>query len=91
MFIHHLGTHRLGLHLWQLAGIALIRLLVIAVLVIAIVLVVRAFARRGVSGTSSAPTISPAEQVLDERFARGEIDAEEYQNRRRVLQDSPHW
>jgi putative membrane protein len=43
--------------------------------------------RSGRSTTSSggaAPQPSP-EQLLDERFARGEIDADEYQARRSVL------
>ena len=34
------------------------------------------------SGTTQEPS---AEKVLDERFARGEINAEEYQARRTVL------
>lgn len=35
------------------------------------------------SGGASAPP--DAEQILKERFARGEIDAEEYERRREVL------
>jgi putative membrane protein len=65
---------------------------VITLLITAIVLFVHAVtrrtARRAPAGTSSAAT---AELLLDERFARGEIDAEEYRNRRRVLQSGPHW
>jgi len=56
-------------------------ILVIAAIAIAIVLVVRALgggaARRG-GGTSALG-------ILDERFARGEIDREEYEERKRVL------
>jgi putative membrane protein len=91
MFIHRLTTHHLGLNAWQLAGFAAIRLIVLALFVTAIVLFVRAVNRRTASRTPAAPTIATATQVLDERFARGEIDAEEYQNRRRVLQSNPHW
>jgi len=92
MFLHRLITHRLSLTVWQLAGIAVIRLAVIALLVTAIVLFARAVTRRIPSRTpAAAPTIATAEQVLDERFARGEIDTEEYQNRRRILQNSSHW
>ena len=46
----------------------------------AIVLLVRAFAGGAPSGGR------PALQVLDERFARGEIDREEYEEKRRLLQ-----
>jgi putative membrane protein len=34
---------------------------------------------------SSGPRSSSAEQILAERYARGEIDEEEYQQRRRTL------
>ena len=37
--------------------------------------------REGASG----PRMSTARQILDERFARGEIDEEEYRRRRREL------
>jgi putative membrane protein len=35
--------------------------------------------------SSSGPPVSTARQILDERFARGEIDEEEYRARRREL------
>jgi putative membrane protein len=34
---------------------------------------------------SPGPTTSDAQRILDERFARGEIDADEYQHRRDLL------
>jgi putative membrane protein len=34
---------------------------------------------------ASGPRMSTARQILDERFARGEIDEEEYRRRRREL------
>ena len=34
---------------------------------------------------TSGPPVSTARQILDERFARGEIDEEEYRSRRREL------
>ena len=38
--------------------------------------------------SSPTPQVHPsARDVLDERFARGEIDADEYQQRRRVLEE----
>ena len=38
-----------------------------------------------------APTaiVSPARSILDERFARGEIDEEEYRRRRMLLDGAP--
>ncbi len=33
----------------------------------------------------ATPTTSDAQRILDERFARGEIDADEYQQRRDLL------
>lgn len=47
--------------------------------------------RRGRSLPASSPPVMPptttseALRILDERFARGEIDAEEYQSRRDLL------
>ncbi len=46
------------------------------------------FAVRGTQHTSTAPGGSAgndAARILDERFARGEIDAEEYQQRKALL------
>jgi putative membrane protein len=56
-------------------------LLFIGLIVLAVVLVVRAFNRPGPPTARRAV----AEQILAERFARGEIDAEEYQARLRTL------
>lgn len=39
----------------------------------------------GDRGRASGPRMSTARQILDERFARGEIDEEEYRRRRREL------
>jgi putative membrane protein len=38
-------------------------------------------------GGGTAPRPSSAREILDERFARGEIDEEEYRARRRVLDE----
>ena len=57
-------------------------ILFIAAIAIAVVLVVRALgggsAARGGAGRSAL-------DILDERFARGEIDREDYEERKRVL------
>ena len=64
-----------------------------ALVIVAIVLLVRHFGRTGQPpGTfppagPSTPT-STAEQLLAERFARGDIDEEEYQRRLRTLRAS---
>ncbi|SCG46147.1 SHOCT domain-containing protein [Micromonospora halophytica] len=56
-------------------------LLVVAALVVLAVLVVRA-----VGGGGPQSGVRSARQVLDERYARGEIDEEEYRRRRDALQ-----
>lgn len=40
-------------------------------------------------GTRSRDSRSDAERLLDERFARGEIDAEDYRQRRDLLRSGP--
>jgi putative membrane protein len=57
-------------------GMVLIWVLIIG----AVVLLVRAFSG-GVPGGGNS-----ARHLLDERFARGEIDREEYEEKRRLLQ-----
>jgi len=48
--------------------------------------VVALFRSAGPTGSGAGTTHEPsAEKVLDERFARGEINAEEYQARRTAL------
>jgi putative membrane protein len=54
--------------------------LVWVVIIAAVVLLVRAFAGSARGGGDSA------RHPLDERFARGEIDREEYEEKRRLLQ-----
>lgn len=62
---------------------------VVMVAVVALVVVgVVALLRRGRTTVVSDSRVTPAptaESVLDERFARGEIDAQEYQTRRTAL------
>jgi putative membrane protein len=60
---------------------------VLATVVVVVVLLVRWL---GGSGHGAAPHSPPAKTPLDilkERFARGEIDREEFEERRRVLAD----
>lgn len=60
---------------WLVLGLGL--LLCLAVVAALVLWVVRSTSRR--------PVEPPANAVLDDRFARGEIDEEEYLLRRRVL------
>ncbi|HEU4515336.1 MAG TPA: SHOCT domain-containing protein [Nocardioidaceae bacterium] len=77
------GMHDgLGWGGWLLMG--LMTLLVVGLLVGLVLLVVRSTSGRGAVSGSGAPA-STAEHLLDERFARGEIDEEEYLRRRSVL------
>ena len=57
-------------------------------LLIGIVLIVVWAARGAPGGGGGAPPTSRALDILDERFARGEIDEEEYRKRRRALEGS---
>ena len=66
---------------WMMMGMML---LFIVVTVGLVVWLVRQFAVPNVPAATE-PTASPASVILDERFARGEIDEDEYQQRRSVL------
>lgn len=59
-------------------------LVFLAVLVVGVVFVVRALT--GYSGGGAFASTSSAMQILEERFARGEIDRDEFEERRRALQ-----
>lgn len=64
----------------------LMMIVFLAVAVVVVVLVVRWI---GGTGYGSAPHIPPAKTPLDilkERFARGEIDKDEFEERRRLLE-----
>lgn len=53
--------------------------------VTAIVFAVRGWHHEPAGSGAGAPAARDAQRILDERFARGEIDADEYQRRRDVL------
>ncbi|MBM7797209.1 putative membrane protein [Microlunatus panaciterrae] len=69
-----------------LAG--LLALLIIAVVAVGAVWILRRRADGGQPrpGQVEHGGVSDAERVLNERFARGDIDEEEYQRRRTILQ-----
>ena len=71
---------------WHMAGMWIGWLLVLAVIALVVWLVVRA-ARTG-DRNLSRPGESPSpEQILKERYARGEIGREEYERRLSDLRD----
>jgi putative membrane protein len=57
-------------------------ILLIPVIAVAIVLVVRAIGR---DAATDRPEGGSALDILDERFARGEIDVQEYEERKKIL------
>ena len=64
---------------------SVVMLLILAALVAVVVFVARG-AGRSVQGSATHPSRTPLD-ILKERFARGEIDKEEFEDRRRVLGD----
>lgn len=75
-------THWDGYGIAGLVGL-FINLMALALIALAVVLIVRALSR------PSHATPTSAQRILAERFARGEIDVEEYQERLRVLRGEP--
>jgi putative membrane protein len=63
----------------------LLLLVGVVVVVVGLMLAWRSGDRSRAGGTARRP--SSAREILDERFARGEIDEEEYRARRRVLDE----
>lgn len=68
---------------WWGFGMMLFSLLFLGLIVVGVVFVVRSFSDGG--RTAHHPGGSRALDILDERFARGEIDKTEYEERRRAL------
>lgn len=67
--------------MWGCGGAVVLWLLFVAVLVVGLVLLMRALPER-ISGGESG---SSALRILEERFARGEIDRDEFEERLRIL------
>ena len=70
---------------WWGFVMGLVMLLFVALLVVGIVVLVRSSSGGAGAPRNAEPTSGRALDILDERFARGEIDAKEYEERRRIL------
>lgn len=71
---------------WHDGGWGVVWMILSWALIVAIVVfVIRAFSQPS-TGTGTSSRDRDALQILDERFARGEISEDEYRERKRVLQ-----
>jgi len=73
--------------LWNMGWGWLFLALLLAGLVVLVVLLVRLVGGRDGGQGPRPPVRSRARELLDERYARGEIDATDYEERRRRLDD----
>lgn len=79
-----------GPHMWSGGGWMFLGPLMMIVFIVAIVAAVVLIFRWLGGGHGAAPPTTPGRTPLDilkERFARGEIDKEEFEERRRVLDE----
>jgi putative membrane protein len=72
-----------GWHGWFFGPLMMIA--VIVVVVVAVVLLVRWLGGPGHGGTSNVHAGKSPLDILKERFAKGEIDKDEFEERRRIL------
>lgn len=80
------GAHMWGGGSWMFFG-PLIMILLAAVVVVVAFIVVRWLVGPGPAATAGRPSDKAALDILKERFARGEIDQTEFEQRRRVLSE----
>ncbi|MDF1479711.1 SHOCT domain-containing protein [Leifsonia sp. H3M29-4] len=76
---------------WDMGWMWLIGPLTLVVIVLLVLLAVRLFGggRGGISARrGSVQTKTPARLILDERFAKGEVTADQYREQLQVLGDS---
>ena len=71
---------------WYMGPIMMIVFLVIAVIVAVLIVRWLSGSNPGHSHPHSAPPAKTPVEILKERFARGEIDKEEFEERRRILE-----
>ncbi len=84
------GPHYNGPHMWDGGWLGwlmgpIMMIVFIAVAVAVVVLLVRWLGGAGHGAVSHAPSGGAPIDILKQRFARGEIDKEEFEERRRVL------
>ena len=77
-----------GMGLWGYVLMSISMLVVWGAIITGIVLLARSL-RAPYPHNTRYPSMRTAEDVLGERFARGEIDVAEYQNRLAVLRGHP--
>jgi putative membrane protein len=70
---------------WAWLGMAVMLVALLALVVVSAVAVVRLLGPRDQRGTGDRPAGRSAMEILQERFASGEIDEEEFQRRRALL------
>ncbi len=87
-FDHDFGPGRAGGIIGGILGL-LFTLAIITLVVLAIVYLARRLRTTGAPTVAAVPQPAPARALLDERFARGEIDADEYGRRRALLEGPP--
>jgi len=76
-----------GNMMWGWGGMFFGPLMMLVVLAVVVILVVMLFRLIGGAGSTLRGTEQRSLQLLKERFARGEIDSKEYEERRRILLD----
>ncbi|WP_075957670.1 SHOCT domain-containing protein [Ornithinimicrobium sp. CNJ-824] len=72
---------------WGMGAGSIWMLLVWLLVLVAVVAVVALLVRSSGGRTSASGGRSAARRILDERYARGEIDEQDYQTRRRRLEE----
>jgi putative membrane protein len=80
------GPHMWGVGWWMFLG-PLMMIVFIAAIVAAVVLMVRWLGGSITNTESSTPSPGDPLDILKGRFARGEIDKDDYEERRRILRE----
>jgi putative membrane protein len=75
------------MHGWALALMIFGSLVFWGVLIVAAIALIR-YTKRGEAGSYSYAAPTPQQQILAQRFARGDIDEDEYKVRLQVLTES---